>query len=134
MKGIHFIFGFIVSLLLISACTPKNAVTLNAEQQGKEIAKPAGQEPQNAQQTPKQGIPAEIRELLGKSKTRVSSVYYQYRGPETGSNFHEFYIKSSKIKYKPHLEIKTLDKPESYDSIFIDTNAKSAASYCEAVY
>ena len=87
-----------------------------------------------SKQAATQNVPAEIEELLEKSKTRVKNVYYKYRGPETGSNFHEFFIKGSKIKIKPYLEIKTLDKPGSYDSIFIDKTARTSASYCEAVY
>jgi len=89
------------------------------------------QEPPIMQQ---KAIDSDVKELLSKSKARVSNVYYHYRGPETGSNFHEFYIKGSKIKIKPYLEIKTLDKPESYDSVFIDKAAGTAVSYCEAAY
>ena len=79
-------------------------------------------------------ISADVKELLNKHKTKVSSIYYKYRGPESGSNFHEFYIKGNKIKYKPSLEIKTLDQPGSYDAIFIDKVAKTAQSYCTAAY
>ena len=71
---------------------------------------------------------------MDKSKTRVKSIYYHYRGPETGSNFHEFYVKGNKIKYKPYLEIKSLDRPDSYDAIFIDKTAGTAQSYCTAAY
>jgi hypothetical protein len=46
----------------------------------------------------------------------------------------DFLEVTNKIKYKPSLEIKTLDKPESYDSIFIDKVAKTAQSYCTATY
>ena len=126
-------FALIVLALFIASCAQGQTNVMS------EVQKPAGQElPQEAQQQAKpaasQNIPAEIKELLEKSKTRVSNVYYHYQGPETGSNFHEFYIKGSKIKIKPYLETKTLDKPSSYDSIFIDKTARTAASYCEAVY
>lgn len=82
----------------------------------------------------KQQIPAEVKELLDKSKTKVKNIYYKYRAPQTGSNYYEFYAKENKIKYKPYLEIKTLDQPDSYDSVFIDKTAKTAKSYCEAAY
>ena len=82
----------------------------------------------------KQQITSEVKELLDKSKTKVKNIYYKYRGPQTGSNYYEFYVKESKIKYKPYLEIKTLDQQNSYDSIFIDKTAKTAKSYCEAAY
>ncbi|MBI2124444.1 hypothetical protein HYT92_01505 [Candidatus Pacearchaeota archaeon] len=134
MNSRHFVFGFAIFLLLISACAQKPAVTSDTGQQEKEVTKPAEQTSTMQKIAAKQNVPAEIMELFEKSKARVSSVYYKYRGPETGSNFHEFYIKGNKIKYKPHLEIKTLDRPDSYDSIFIDKTARTAASYCEAVY
>src|SRR3989344_5044373 len=126
-------FALIVLALFIASCSQvqKNVTS--------EVQKPAEeQQPQETQQQAKpaasQNIPAEIKDLFEKSKTSVSNVYYHYRGPETGSNFHEFYIKASKIKIKPYLEIKTLDKPSSYDSIFIDKAAGTAVSYCEAAY
>ena len=136
MTNKYLVFGFVIFLLLISACAPKSVVTIDTSQQEKDITKPSEQKTTEpiTQTSVKQNIATEIKGLFEKSKSRVSNVYYKYRGPETGSNFHEFYIKGSKIKYKPHLEIKTLDKRDSYDSIFIDTSTKTAASYCEAVY
>lgn len=79
-------------------------------------------------------ISAEVRELLDKSKIRVKSIHYRYRAPETGNNFHEFYVKGDKIKYKPAREIQALDQKESYDFIYLDKTAKTAVSYCEAPY
>ncbi len=87
-----------------------------------------------AEEKPIQEISPEVKELLDKHKTKVKSIYYKYKGPQTGDNFYDFYIKGAKIKYNPHLEIKTLDKPESYDAIFIDKEANTAASYCMAAY
>ena len=122
------VFALIVLALFLSSCSQGQKNERSQEQQ----------KPQEAQEQAKPAeikvIPAEIKELLSKSKARISDVYYHYRGPETGSNFHEFYIKGSKIKIKPYLEIKTLDKPESYDTIFIDKAAGTAVSYCEAAY
>lgn len=95
-----------------------------------EVAEPAPKEQPN----PRQEISDEVKELLGKHKTKVSSIYYKYRGPETGANFYDFYAKGAKIKYKPYLELRSLDAPGSYDSIFIDKTARTAQSYCEAAY
>ena len=129
------LFALIVLALFIASCSQVQKNVISQEQKPEEQEQ---QKPQEAQQQPEktvsQNIPAEIKELFKKSKTRVSNVYYHYRGPETGSNFHEFYIKGQKIKIKPYLEIKTLDKPESFDSIFIDKAAVTATSYCEAAY
>ncbi|MBI2655372.1 hypothetical protein HYX06_03030 [Candidatus Woesearchaeota archaeon] len=125
----YFVF-FALIVILISACAQRQQAVVSKETGQK--AQPGPEEAKLVQ--PKQDIAPDIRELFEKSKTRISNVYYRYRGPETGSNFHEFYIKGPKIKINPYLEIKTLDKPGSYDSIFIDKAARTAASYCEAVY
>ncbi|MBI2653809.1 hypothetical protein HYX02_03275 [Candidatus Woesearchaeota archaeon] len=95
--------------------------------------KTESQEPQTTTQQ-KQEIAQEVKDLLEKHKTRVQSISYKYRGPETGNNFYVFYVKGSKIRYNPYLEIKTLDSPDSYDAIFIDKTAKTAASYCIAAH
>jgi len=132
MKKCALILCFIL-LLAASACAPAQQPQAQAQQpaqQPKADVKQPAPEPAAA----KQEISAEVRDLLDKSKTRVKSIYYKYRGPETGSNFHEFYVKGDKIKYKPHLEIKTLDRPDSYDSVFIDKTLKTAQSYCTAAY
>ena len=119
-----------ILLLALSACAPAQQQPQAPAQQPKDDVDQPVQEPFTA----KQEISAEVKELLNKSNTRIRSIYYKYRGPETGSNFHEFYVKGDKIKYNPYLAIKTLDRQDSYDTIFIDTEAKSAQSYCVAAY
>lgn len=120
---------FLVPILMIAACAPVQKEITTIPGPGEEVKQPA--EKATVQ---KQEISAEVKELLGKSNAKVSSIYYKYRGPETGTNFHEFYVKGSKIRYKPYRELKSLDKPESYDSIFIDKAAKTAQSYCTEAY
>ena len=126
------ILVFVIAVFLIS-CT---------QQQVAVVQKPAdipdtetGPIEEQPQQPPEENIiPPDIKELFGKSKESVGSIYYKYRGPETGSNFHEFYIKGDNIKYRPYNMAKFLEKPESYDVIFIDNSAKTAMSYCEASF
>ena len=136
----YFVLSALLALLLIvSACakSPQVSQTDTIQEETNQETVPKPEEEKVEEQVPippQQSIPFEIKELFDKSKTRSTSVYYKYRGPETGSNFHEFYIKGNKIKYKPYLEVKTLDQPASYDSIFIDKSARTAASYCEASY
>ena len=131
MKKYSVILCLILVLAFVVACEPVREVS-------KPITEPETKvdvkQPVEKAIEPKQEIATEVKELLDKHKTRVKSIYYKYRGPETGSNFHEFYIKGNKIKYKPYLEIKSLDKPDSYDTIFIDKTAKTAQSYCIAAY
>ncbi len=134
----HVVLSALLALLLIvSACakSPQAPQTNQVQEENTEETVPEPEEEKVEEQVPiplQQSIPFEIKELFDKSKTRASSVYYNYKGPETENNFHVFYIKGNKIKYKPYLEIKSLDMPESYDSIFIDKSARTAASYCEA--
>ena len=120
----------IVSMLVISCATQQTPTPTTQQPTDKQTTQQPAQQPTQQKQT----ISTEVQELLSKHKTKVSSIRYNYRGPETGDNFHKFYIKGTKIKYEPYLEIKTLDKQESYDTIFIDTAANTAQSYCVAAY
>jgi len=120
-------------LVLIISCAPAQKTPKTATAPKTESSAEAKTQAITTQEKPTE-IAADVKDLLSKHKTKITSVYYKYRGPETGANFHEFYIKGNKIKYKPHLELKTLDRPESYDSIFIDKVAKTAQSYCTADY
>lgn len=116
-------------LLLIASCAPQQQF----QQQAVPAAKPdIVSQPAPAQ--PNLEVTAEVKELLDKSKAKVKSAYYKYYGPETGANFYEFYLKDSKIKYNPNRELKTLDRLDSYDTIFIDKSLKTAESHCVATY
>ncbi|GEM_PF-3087551 len=83
---------------------------------------------QTRQESASKGISGEVAGLLNRKK--VSSVYYKYKGPQTADDFYEFYVKGSKIRYKAVPQTKVLDRPDSYESIFIDTASKTAQSYC----
>src|SRR3989338_5098444 len=132
MKKYSLILCFILALVYIASCaSSQQEPATTPKPEAKADVKQPVEEPAIA---PKQEISAEMQELLDKSKSRVRSIYYKYRATETGSNFYEFYVKGSNIKYLPYREIKSLDKPESYDSIFIDKLAKTAQSYCIAAY
>lgn len=73
---------------------------------------------------------AEVIALLGKAESKVKSIRYKYKGPETKDMFYDFFVKVPKIKYIPDREIKSYINPEDYDTIFLDTSKKTAASYC----
>ena len=132
MKKYSFILVFISILGFIMACAPvqKESVPFSTPEAQIE----AGQNSQEPAAETKQSISSDVKEILDKSETSVKGIYYKYKGPETGNDFYEFYAKGTKVKYKPTLEIKTLDREESYDTIFIDKAAKTAASYCVAEY
>src|SRR3989344_3926088 len=132
MKKYLLVLCVIVILSYVAACAPVQQVTSPVPPP---VAKPEAKKPveEPAAMPPVQSISADVKGVLGNSN-KVKSIYYKYRGPQTGNNFFEFYIKGNKIKYLPAREIKSLDKPESYDSIFIDKEAITAQSYCEAAY
>jgi hypothetical protein len=120
------IFSAILILIFFVACAP-------VQTQETKIVPPKV-ETKDVQEKPRQVISAEVKELIAKHESKISSIYYKYRGPETVSNFHEFYIKGDKIRYGPHRELKSLDQTGSYDSIFIDKTARTAQSYCTEAY
>lgn len=130
------LFMILALTVMLIACAKQQQSPITTEQKpATEIVPQEQQTEQKPSQTTTQAkISPEVQQLFDKSKTKVQSVYYKYRGPETGNDFHEFFVKGTKIKYKPAREIKILDRPESFDSIFIDTSAKTASSYCEAAY
>ena len=132
MKKYQLILCFILILAFMLACAPEQKISTTITKPDAKVN--VGQAVQEPSTEPKQQISSEVKGLLDKSKTNVKSIYYKYRGPETGNNFYEFYVKGNKIKYKPALEIKSLDKKESYDSIYIDKIAHTAQSYCDAIY
>ena len=75
-------------------------------------------------------ISPEFEELLNKSKIKIASISYLYKGPETGNDFYVFYAKGVKVKYLPSRIGTMLDRPESVDSIFMDVTLKTAQTYC----
>lgn len=129
MKVFMKVFSAILILAFLASCAPVQ----NPETQINPAAQPKA-DTKAVQEKPAQGISAEVKELIAKHESRVSNIYYKYRGPETGSNFHEFYVKGDKVKYRPYRELKSLDQPDSFDSIFIDKAAKTAQSYCTESY
>jgi hypothetical protein len=76
-------------------------------------------------------IEKDVSELLLKTESRVKSLFYRYKGPETENDFYEFFIKDNKIKYVVLKTPKSVDFDGIYDSIFIDKKEKTAVSYCD---
>ena len=131
MKGGLLFLAFVVLSIFVISCAAQQTPTPTTQQPAdKQTTEQPVQQP--AQQ--KQTISADVLELLNKHKTKVNNIKYSYKGPETGNNYHKFYVKGNNIRYEPYLAIKTLDRQDSYDTIFIDTAAKTAQSYCLAVY
>ena len=133
MRGGKLVLLMIVMSVFVISCAAQQTSTPAAQQPaGKQATEQPVQQPVQQKQTI--SASAEVKDLLEKHKTKVSSIRYLYKGPETENNYHKFYIKGSNIKYEPYLAIKTLDRQDSYDTVFIDTSTKTAQSYCVAVY
>ena len=78
---------------------------------------------------PENKLPIDLSSLLNNS-VKLKSLQYNYRGPETSDLDWEFFVKGDNIRYVPARKIKTLDRPESFDSIIINRAAQTAVSYC----
>jgi len=71
-----------------------------------------------------------VKELLELGKS-VKSIFYEYKGPETGNFYYEFYVKGDNIRYIPDRGISSLDEKDSYNAIYLDKSESTAMSYCE---
>jgi|SRR3989344_3203838 len=127
----------VAAVLLLAACSVKQPQEVpNANSQNppakSDDSQPGAQqvieeEPAVAVQQPK--MTQEVAELLSRHKDKVKSIKYDYKGPETANNFFQFFVKGSRIKYMPFFA--NFDRPESYDSVFIDKIGLTARSYCQ---
>ncbi len=77
----------------------------------------------------KQEISPDVSNLLNKS-TKIRSISYRYKGPETADFLYDFYVKDQRIKYSPVKGTKYFEEQDSYNYIFIDRAEKTAQSYC----
>ncbi|MBI2208951.1 hypothetical protein HYU50_05650 [Candidatus Woesearchaeota archaeon] len=78
------------------------------------------------------GISPEVKQLLDTAGTKVKSVRYSYKGPETADFYYQFYVKGNKIKYLPDPDYKAIDVDEdAYDAIYLDKGLKTALAYCD---
>lgn len=71
-----------------------------------------------------------VKELLELGKS-VKSISYNYKGPETGNFYYEFYVKGDNARYIPDRGIKSLDEKNSYNAIYLDKSESTAMSYCD---
>lgn len=77
-------------------------------------------------------ISPEVKELLDNAKSKVKSMRYPYKGPETADFYYQFYVKGNKIKYLPIPDYKTIDIDEdAYDVVYVDKGLETALAYCD---
>ncbi|MBU0628573.1 MAG: hypothetical protein KKC75_05255 [Nanoarchaeota archaeon] len=128
------IYGLILVLVLLVGC----AATTNEAQ----VKAPVGQEsaettPQTqqitnkAETTPQESpeeIPADIKSVIEKGKIFLKSYSYEYKSPSV-KEAHKIYVNGNKIKIIPSKMI-ILDKDNFYNTIYIDSEMKTAEAYC----
>ena len=118
-------------VLVIAGCPALQPIV---PQERKGTSAQGGKQPIAAEKTQAaQLIAPDIKDLLGKSSTRVKSLSYMYKGPESPNDAIAFMVKGNKVKYIPPRMVRSLDLPDAIDSLFIDTAAKTAKSYCDAL-
>ncbi len=127
-RHLQYVLILAISVILASCAQPSAPVQPVSQTEGGTEAMEPADEAAPAQAIQKT-LSEDAKELLGR-QSRIKSISYKYKGPETSDNFYDFYIKEDKIKYLPWLAVKSLDNKDSYDSIFLDTKARTAASYC----
>ena len=134
MKIKNLIILLVISALIIGACAkqPANAPTI-PDPTPQEKPQPEVNTPPVIQAEPETagGIADDVKDLIIKYRSRAVSIHYLYKGPQTANNFYEFYIKGGKIRYLPSRALKALDKPDSWDTIYLDAVARTSASYCD---
>lgn len=127
------IYITLLVLILLVSCTTQQPTA--PEQPGQQITEPkeetpVGTTPQEAEEPSEETIqiPDDIKEILGKGKTKLSSYSYNYQSPESEQTL-EIYIKGNKIKIIPP-EVVNLEPGKFYNAIYMDTEAKTAEAYC----
>ena len=73
-------------------------------------------------------IPNDIKEVLEKGKTKLTSYSYNYKSPESDLEY-ELYVKGNNIKITlPEMNIE--EQGKFYNTIYLDAEKKTAQAYC----
>lgn len=73
-------------------------------------------------------IPSDIKVILEKGKTKLNSYSYNYKSPDIQESY-KIYVKGNKTKIIPP-EITNVGGGKFYNTIYIDTEKKTAEAYC----
>ena len=126
------ILVFIVILALLYGCAaPSKEVPLEEKQAEAEPKAAENAETQApaapAEEVKTEEIPAELNDMLTKSKTKLTSYSYNHKSPQK-TEATKIYVKGSKIKIIP-TSVVNLDG-KFYNTIYLDTESKKAEAYC----
>ncbi len=115
--------------MILGGCASQEAAPTQPEAIPEKAATPSAQA-QTAVSTAPQGIiEADVAPLLTLAATKVKSLNYHYKGPETNNELYDVFIKGTKTAYIPD-ERNDYSGPTAYNIVFLDTSAKTAMSYC----
>ncbi len=128
-------------ILIVSACAPGTEETPTEEKEPSEVdvvgqtSKTPG-EPEEVEEIEEveeqKEMTPEVRELLEVADTKVKSLRYSYKGPETEDFFYDFFVKGNNVKYNLDPTYKVIDvDDDAYDTVYLDKELKTAQAYCD---
>ena len=136
-----YISALLIVLILLVGCATKQQTEPNQQQTEpkEQQTEPKEQIPEPKEETPTQTqppkteeptvkIPNDIKEILEKGKTKLKSYSYNYKKPESDLTY-SFSVKGNNIKITLP-ETNTEDKDKRYNTIYLDTQKKTAQAYC----
>jgi len=131
------------SILIISACTQTVSapeenipqvpakVDVVSETKKKQVIEPKEEIKETVKEVSEEES-SEVEELLSIADTKVESIRYMYKGPETKDFIYEFFIKGNNIKYILQPTYKSIDiDDDAYDAIYINKESETALAYCD---
>ena len=130
----YYLYVLLIALMLIVGCaakeqpTPKEPSQLPKEEKPIEPTPVVEEAPVAEQSEEKIKIPPSIQIVLEKAKTKLMSYSYNYKSPGVNEAY-KVYIKGNMIKIMPP-EIVNVEEGKFYNTIYINTENKTAEAYC----
>ncbi len=128
----------LVLVLLVSCTTQQNQeiqqqeIPAKPETTGTTAPAPPEEPEEELKEEPQEEeiikIPNDIREILEKGKTKLKSYSYNYKNPESDLAY-KISVKDKNIRITLP-EANTDDKDKRYNTIYLDTETKTAQAHC----
>ena len=133
MKKTYLYIVLVIMVLLIGCTAPEeqSGGQRLLPESNEETTAPPQQEAAPITEEPTEDIikiPNDIKEILKKEKTKLNSYSYNYKGSDSDLEY-KIYVKGNKIKIIPP-EITSVEEGKFYNTIYLDTEEKTAEAYC----
>lgn len=129
-KILIMLMALFMILFLVSGCIKKPETEQpTTEEEGTQAEEAQQEMPQ--EEIEERVMGEELSQLLAKAGQKVTSMYYLYYGPPEDQIGYGFYVKGEKMKVVLPARVK-FDKESFYDTVYLNTQKKSAHAYCEA--